>query len=140
MIPREELTNLVDELNVDRDATVAEFLCKLFKGKFIEVYLGDAYEELSVDQISTTYPAVFSGKVIGSYRECLIMEGSYIDRKMLQSKEMKNISYKPGKQIFISERAIRGLCEVDGRGIIDDIFMRSRDTIELKNLDLEEEK
>lgn len=140
MIPREELTSVVDELNVDREATVADFLCKLFKGKYIEVYLGDAYEEVSVEQISTTYPAVFSGKVIGSYRECLIMEGSYIDRRMIQSKDLKNISYKSGKQIFISERAIRGLCEVDGRGVMDDIFIRSRDTIELKNLDLMEKK
>jgi hypothetical protein len=140
MIPREALTSVVDELNVDRDATVAEFLCKLFKGKFIEVYLGDAYEEVNSEQISTTYPAVFSGKVIGAYRECLIMEGSYIDRRLTRDRNMKNVSYKSGKQIFISERAIRGLCEVDGRGIIDDIFIRSRETIELKIMDLMEKK
>lgn len=140
MIPREELTSVVAELNVDREATVAEFLCKLFKGKFIEVYLGDAYEEVSTEQISTTYPAVFSGKVIGAYRECLIMEGSYIDRRLLQTKIDKNIIYKSGKQIFISERAIKGLCEVDGSGVVDDIFIRSREAVELKDLAIMEKK
>jgi hypothetical protein len=134
MIPREEITKVVADLNTDRKATVAEFLYALFKGKFIEVYLGDTYEEVRVEQISITYPAVFSGKVIGAYRECLIIEGSYIDRRHRQTKTENHLSFKPGKQIFISERAIRGLCEVDGNGIIDDIFIRSGETIALKVL------
>ena len=51
--------------------TFAEFLAELFKDKFIEVYVGDAYEDVSTEQISTTYPAVFCGKVVAAYRECL---------------------------------------------------------------------
>jgi len=136
MIPRTELNSVIADLNITREATVAEFLCTLFKGKFIEVYLGDVYEEVSTEQISTTYVAVFSGKVIGAYRECLIMEGAYVDRSPLQGKTGKQLSFKIGKQIFISERAIRGLCEVDGNGILDDIFLRSRETIEVKTLAL----
>lgn len=126
MIPQAELDGVVEELNVTRHATVAEFLCTLFKDKYIEVYLGDIYEEVSIEQVSTTYVAVFSGKVIGAYRECLIMEGSYISRT--------THSWKVGKQIFISERSIRGLCEIDGRGILDDIFLRSREATEAKDL------
>ena len=34
--------------------TIAEFLSIVFKDKFIEVYLGDAYEDVSTEQISTS--------------------------------------------------------------------------------------
>ena len=126
MIPQSQLDEVIKDLNTDRKATIAEFLYELFKDKFVEVYLGDAYESISVDQISTTYPAVFSGKVVGAYKECLILEGTYIDRRD------KKRAPKVGKQIFISERSIRGLCEVDGNGILDDIFLRSREALEHK--------
>jgi hypothetical protein len=126
MIPREELDKTIEELNLERKATIAEFLYTLFKGKFIEIYMGDIYEEVSDEQISTTYPAVFSGKVIGAYRECLVLQGVHFD------KYTNSTSNKKGKLIFINERGIRGLCEIDGRGIIDDIFLRSRDAFEAK--------
>jgi hypothetical protein len=76
--------------------------------------------------VSTPYAAVFSGKVIAAYKECLVMEGLYIDRR--------SKSNKIGKQIFISERSIRGFCEVDGNGMIDDIFLRSREASQIKEL------
>lgn len=126
MIPNSQLSEIIEKLNEDRKATLAEFLCECFKNKHIEIYLGDAYEDISTEQVSTTYPAVFTGKVIAAYRECLILEGGYTDRR--------NKVSKFGKQIFINERAIRGLCEVDGNGILDDIFLRSRESVEVKNL------
>lgn len=126
MIPRDELDRVIADLNVERKATIAEFLYALFKDKVIEVYLGDAYEDVSTEQVSTTYPAVFSGKVIAAYKECLIMEGTYTDRRSKQT--------KIGKQIFISERSIRGLAEVDGQGIFDDIFLRSREALDHSKL------
>jgi hypothetical protein len=128
MVPITDLENIIADLNKDRIATVAEFLCKVFKEKVVEVYQGDIYEEISFDQISSTYPAVFSGKVIAAYEHCLVLEGSYIDRKTNRR--------KLGKQIFISDRCIKALCEVDGKGILDDIFLRSRETIELKAMAL----
>lgn len=124
MLSYEELNKVIDELNVTRKATIAEFLYSLFKDKIIEVYLGDAYEDISTEQVSTTYPAVFSGKVIGAYKECLVLEATYIDRKAKQT--------KVGKKVFISERAIRGLAEVDGNGVFDDLFLRSREALEYK--------
>jgi hypothetical protein len=126
MISQVELDNVIKEMNVTRKATVAEFLFKLFKGKFIEVYIGDIYEQVSTEQVSSTFAAVFSGRVIAAYRECLILEGSYIDRATNK--------WKVGKQIFISERAIKGFCEIDGNGILEDIFLRSREATEVKDL------
>lgn len=126
MIKQEDLERIINDLNKERKATLAEFLYATFKGKFIEVYLGDAYEDVKTEQVSMTYPAVFTGKVIAAYKECLVLEGSYIDRRFKTNKF--------GKQIFLNERAIRGLCEVDGNGIIDDIFLRSREALDVKNL------
>ena len=131
MISQVELDNVITELNTTREATVAEFFYALFKDKYIEVYMGDAYETINTEQVSSTSIAVFSGKVIGAYRECLIIEGSYIDRRLH--------TWHVGKQIFISERGIRGLCELDGKGILDDIFLRSRETVEVKDLALKGE-
>lgn len=126
MISNTDLSNIIKDLNKKRTATLAEFIYACFKDKHIEIYLGDAYEDISVEQISTTYPAVFTGKVIAAYKECLILEGGYVDRK--------NKATKFGKQIFVNERAIRGLCEVDGNGILDDIFLRSRESVEIKKI------
>lgn len=131
MIPQEELDSVIAKMNADNaskgcHSTIAEFLYTLFKGKFVEVYLGDAYEDISTEQVSTPYAAVFSGKIIAAYKECLVMEGSYIDRRTR--------TWKSGKQIFISERSIRGFCEIDGNGILDDIFLRSREATQIKDL------
>jgi len=131
MIPQVELDDIIAKMNaanIERGhhSTIAEFLFELFHDKYVEVYLGDSYENVSTEQISTPYAAVFSGKVIAAYKECLVMEGSYIDRRTKAN--------KIGKQIFISERSIRGLCEVDGNGILDDIFLRSREATEVKKL------
>ena len=125
MLTREELNKTIDELNIDRKATFAEFIDKLFRGKFIEIYLGDAYEEVSVDQISISYPTVFSGKVEGAYKEVLVINGGFVDRRT------KKISL--GKFVFINERAIRGLSLVEDGCVFDDMFLRSRDAVEIKN-------
>jgi hypothetical protein len=131
MIKHDDLEKAIEKLKAENAQkgyypTMAEFWYELFKDKYVEVYLGDSYENVSTEQVSTPYAAVFSGKVIAAYKECLVIEGAYIDRT--------NNVHKIGKQIFISERSVRGLCEVDGNGILDDIFLRSREAKLLKDL------
>jgi hypothetical protein len=113
----EEIRNLIKQFNGDRQKTFAEFIAELFKDKYIEIYLGDSYEEVSVEQISTSYPAVFCGKVLGAYRECLVIDSFYITGPSKQKSH--------GNIVFISERSIRSLCEVDGYGSINDLFIKS---------------
>lgn len=124
MISKEQLTSVIDELNQDRKATFAEFIASLFKDKFIEIYLGDSYEDLSIDQVSTPYPAVFCGKVVGAYKEVLVISAAYTDKKTK--------SLKLGNLMFVNERAIRALNEVDGNGIIEEMFLRSKQTVSIK--------
>lgn len=99
--------------------TFAEFLADSLGDRVVEIYLGDSYEEVSTEQISTSYPAVFCGKIIAAYRECLIINCVHVD---------KNKQIKLGHIMFINERAIRSLHEVDGSGVIEDMFLRSRET------------
>jgi hypothetical protein len=126
MVTEQKVLDAVEECNKERVKTLAEFIAMIFKDKFIEMYLGDSYEELSVDQVSTSYPAVFCGKVVTAYRECLVVNSVYVDPG---TKKMKL-----GNLMFISERAIRGLNEIDGNGIIEDMFLRSKESLEIKSV------
>lgn len=122
MVTENKVLEAVEECNKDRQKTFAEFLAVVFKDKFIEIYLGDAYEEISTEQISTSYPAVFCGKVVGAYRECLIISSAYTYNKNTML----------GNLMFINERAIRALNEVDGKGVLEDMFLKSRETLGIK--------
>lgn len=121
MITESTVQQLSAELNKS-GKTFAEFLAELFKDKFVEIYLGDAYETISTEQISTDYAAVFCGKVVGAYKECLIISAAYIDI---------NQKMRLGKLVFISERAIRALSPVGEAGIMQDLFMKSNEVASL---------
>ena len=125
MISIDILKSTISSLNEDREATFAEFIAKLFLNKFIEIYLGDFYEEINTEQISNQYIAVFSGKVIGAYKECLIIDTMYIDAN---SKK-----YRLGHILFINERSIRALSEVDGNSLLWDMVLKSKDALKIKN-------
>ncbi len=100
--------------------TFAEFLSIIFKDRLVEIYLGDAYEDIVTEQVATTYPAVFCGKIIAAYRECLVVNAAYVD---------ENKKQKLGNILFINERAIRALTEINvDKGTLGDVFLNSRDT------------
>src|SRR5271157_3726461 len=100
--------------------TFAEFLVVIFKDKFIEIYVGDSYEDVSTEQINTAYPAVFCGKVVAAYRECLIINCAFV---------AQNRHLELGNLMFINERAIRALNEVDGNGTMEDMMLRSKESL-----------
>lgn len=99
--------------------TFAEFISDLFKGEFVEVYLGDSYEDVSTEQVTTSYPAIFCGKVVGAYKECLVLDTCYLD--------IKTKDAKMGNLVFINERGIRALNQVNNDGTLQDMFLRSTD-------------
>lgn len=123
MATKEQILEAI-ERNKNSGKTYAEFIADIFKDEFIEVYVGDAYEEVSVEQISVEYPAVFCGKVIGAYKECIILDAAYVnDNKKVQL----------GNFIFLNERAIRALNPLTGAGVLEDLFLRSREALAIKN-------
>lgn len=122
MVSEKQLLETIQQLQ-GSGKTFAEFLAEIFKDKFIEIYVGDSYEDVSTEQISTTYPAVFCGKVVAAYRECLVINCAYVG----QSRHLQL-----GNFLFISERAIRALNEVDGNGTLEDMMLRSKETLDVK--------
>lgn len=115
----ERALELIEEFNKNRTLTFAEYIAALFKDQFVEIYVGDSYEDVKFEQHSTQYPAVFCGKIVGAYKECLIISSAYIDGK----------DPRMGKLMFISERAVRALSPVDGKGTLQDLFLRSKDAL-----------
>jgi hypothetical protein len=122
MASEREVKSMVEQCK-GSGKTFAEFIAELFKDRFLEIYVGDSYEELSTDQVSVSYPAVFCGKVVAAYRECLVVNSVFVDK----GKHMKL-----GNLIFISERSIRALTEIDGNGIIEDMMLRSKESLDIK--------
>jgi len=122
MTSPEEIKGTIEQLQ-GSGKTFAEFLAVLFKDKFIEVYVGDSYEDVSTEQISTTYPAVLCGKVIAAYRECLVLDAAYVDSAH---------KLRLGNMLFVNERAIRALNEIDGNGILEDMMLRSKESLDIK--------
>lgn len=116
-----EVQDLVKQMS-GSGKTFAEFIAELFKDRFLEIYLGDSYEEISTEQISTSYPAVICGKIISAYRECIIINAAHVKGKTLQL----------GKLIFINERAIRALSEIDGNGVFEEVLLRSKESLDIK--------
>ena len=102
--------------------TFAEFIATILKDEVIEIYLGDSYEDISTDQITISYPAVFCGKVIAAYKECLIIKchGKDISGEMSFC-----------KTVFINERAIRALSPSDNN-LMKNLFLDSGTSSKLK--------
>lgn len=123
MVSEKKLKDTIQQLQ-GTGKTFAEFLAELFANKFIEIYVGDSYEDVSTEQISTAYPAVFCGKVVTAYRECLVIECAYV---------ASGNHIKLGNYLFVNERAIRALNEVDGKGTLEDMMLRSKETLDIKS-------
>lgn len=124
MITEIEIKDTITKLS-GSDKPFAEFLAELFKDKFIEIYIGDSYEEVSTEQISTSYPAVLCGKVVSAYGECLIINSIY-------SSNDKKI--RLGNFLFINQGAIKAITEIDGKGILEETFLRSKESLKIKDL------
>jgi hypothetical protein len=123
MVSEQQINNVVQQLQ-GSGKTFAEFLVELFKDKFVEIYVGDSYEDVSLEQTSTAYPAVFCGKVVAAYRECLVISCAYV---------AANHHIQLGNYLFVNERAIRALNEIDGKGTLEDMMLRSKESLLVKS-------
>ena len=97
----------------------SEFLFSLLKDEVIEIFVGDSFEEIHLEQSSNNYPAVFVGKFIGAYGECIILDSIYIDQK--------DKTAKSGNLLFIHEKSIKAIDIADNKGTLQDMFCTSKD-------------
>jgi len=113
--------------------TFSEFIGEVFKDKIVEVYLGDSYEQVSTEQISISYPSVICGKVIGSFKECLVLNCVYAEANN-NVKSNKEVVLNFGKMLFLHEYSIKSINEIDGKSIFKDLQLKSRDSLTIKAL------
>lgn len=117
MANEQEFKDAIAEVHASgKEYTLAEFLFKVWKDRVIEVYIGEAYEDIKWEDSSEKIASVVVGKFIGAYAECLILNSVYINDKN---------ELKTGNIICLNERAIRHVTEVDGKGLLDDTFLKS---------------
>jgi len=65
----------------------------------------------------------FCGKIIGAYKECLIINSFFINKEK---------EFVMGNIVFINERMVKAITEIDNNGTIQDLFFRSKKSLELK--------
>lgn len=117
MATEQEFKDAIAEVNAsEKEYTLAEFLFKVWKDRLVEVYIGEAYEDIKWEDSSERIPSTVMGKFIGAYAECLIINSVYIDDKN---------ALKTGNIICLNERAIRHITELDGKGVLEDTFLKS---------------
>lgn len=132
MMNEKDIQNIIESFQ-GSNKTFSEFIAEVFKNKLVEIYTGDNYEEISTEQITTAYPEVICGKILGAYKDCLVLSCTY--REPLNSK--KNIKFqdlKFGKILFLQEFSIKSINEIDGVAIFQDLLLTSKDSLEVKAL------
>lgn len=103
----------------------SEFLFSILKDQVIEIYVGDSFEEIHLEQSSSNYPAVFVGKFIGAYGECIILDSIYVDQK--------EKTVKSGNLLFIHEKSVKAIDIADSKGTLQDMFCTSKDVPLIKS-------
>jgi len=114
---KEFITNKINESKKSSNS-FCEFLFSFLEDEIVEIYTGDAFEEVHLDQNSFNYSAVFVGKFIGAYGECIILDSISIDQK---TKDVKS-----GNIVIIHEKAIKAVNIADNNGNLQDAIVSSK--------------
>jgi hypothetical protein len=99
--------------------TMAELIAKVWAGKFVEIYIGDTYEDLKFEDSTTKIPSILVGKIINAYAECIVLNCAY--------KEQTTGKILFGNVVCLNERGIRTITEIDGKGGLKDTFIDVKD-------------
>lgn len=97
-----------------------------FKGKIIEIYIGDQYESLNFDDYSQQQNATIFGRLVDVLDRFLILDCFYINP---QTGELAT-----GNLVYINTFQIRAMCEVNDEGCLDDIFLSAKHATKVKKL------
>jgi len=97
--------------------TFAEMIGERLNGKLIEVMIGESYEELQLDQMSSNYPAVIIGRVLEGAGNLLLLDCAYIENRAIRF----------GKKVYLFDYTIQYISECDGKCNLEDLLFRSKD-------------
>lgn len=96
----------------------AEAIVHVLKDKYIEIFMGDVYEQMNQVDFDINSFAVIYGKVISGYGDCLLIDSLYYDE---QSKELR-----PGNLIFINTFSVKAVTPFDNSGSLLHSIISSR--------------
>jgi len=102
-----------------------ELLIK-FKGKVLEIYIGDQSETINYDDYSVPKNCSIFGKLIDVLDRFVIFDCYYIDPK---TKTLRSENY-----VYINLFQIRAMTEVNGKGSLGDIFLSVDDSKAIRKL------
>jgi hypothetical protein len=102
-----------------------ELLTK-FKGKTLEIYIGDQSETINYDDYSVPKNCSIFGRLVDVLDRFVIFNCFYIDP---QTKQLKSENY-----VYINLFQIRAMTEVNGKGSLGDIFLSVDDAKAIRKL------
>ncbi|MCZ2224520.1 MAG: hypothetical protein LC122_12925 [Chitinophagales bacterium] len=109
----------------NKQKTYAETIATLLKDKWVEIYLGEKYEEVQLEQIKKEYPSVICGKIIDGVGDVLIVSC------MALSNNKKNLH--KNKKVYINAFSIKLITElIDGSGT-STIFVSTNEALDIVN-------
>lgn len=103
-------------------------LLTYFKDKYIQIYLGEQYEEIQLDDHTYEIISVIYGKLIDVVSDFLVIDCFYVS----SSKDFKEI--KSGNIIFINSWQVKMMTAFDDKGTIDDILLSGKHTGSIKSM------
>ena len=132
--PPQSPDNPIDAFNANGDnlRKFSDELLIKYKGKVLELYIGDQCETLNFDDFSVPQNCSIFGKLIDVLDRFIILDCYYFDHKAKQ--------LRTGNHIYINAFQIRAMTEVNGRGSLGDIFLHVNDAKTVRRLILESMK
>lgn len=104
-----------------------ELLVK-FKGKILELYIGDQCETLNFEDFSIPQNCSIYGKLVDVLDRFIILDCLYIDPKTKQ--------LKSNNRIYINAFQIRAMTELNDEGCLGDVFLHVNDAKLVRKLAL----
>jgi hypothetical protein len=103
-----------------------ELLTK-FKGKIVELYIGDQYESLEFEGYSMPQNCIIYGKIMDVLDRFIILDCFYVDNM----NEVRNNNI-----VYINAFQIRAMTELNAQGSLADIFLSTRDASKIRKFAL----
>lgn len=105
---------LLNELNT---STYVESVAELLKNEVVEVYIGESYESIKLDQSEYNTPAVIICRILGGHKDCLMVQMLHADEN-----DKKTLSTS-----YINGWSIKLIKKVDGNNL-EASFLTSKKT------------
>ena len=99
-------------------------IVKLLKGKLVEIYLGDQFEQVQFADNTSSVNAVMYGIIKDGEGDCLVLDSMHVD------KALKIVVH--GNVIYINGSNITAISEIDGTGTIKDAIISINKTPSLR--------